>query len=331
MSVRSLRGLALGSLAVCFGFLLGHLSSALLLSRSVPPGEQERAGLVAYRLTSPFLESVGSRDADPSLAGARARVEEYIRRRTAQDPTLRVGVYARDLISGAWIGVNEEEAFQPASLMKVSVLIYTLHRISLDTSLRLRTAVYPGPEAMPSPDNMGQAPVEHRMVPGEGYTTLDLLWRMIGYSDNHAKDLLLSDVPPGAVDRFLAAHGVPVLVQDGETVMTPQAYAVLFRLLFNSSVLGREDSEYALDLLTRATFSEGFRAVVPAEVPVASKFGSFFSREAVDQGVQLHECGIVYVPNRPLAICVMTSSILRGDTLPGIIRDVAAEVLRLET
>jgi beta-lactamase class A len=44
-------------------------------------------------------------------------------------------------------------------------------------------------------------------------------------------------------------------------------------------------------------------AGVPAGISVANKFGE---RELADGTRQLHDCGIVYHPERPYVLCVMT-------------------------
>ncbi len=146
------------------------------------------------------------------------------------------------------------------------------------------------------------------MVPGTAYRFDELLERMVLYSDNHAKDLLMTDVDPADVDQFMQVVGVPKRVEDGRAVMDPQSYALLFRILYNSSVFSRPSSEYALDLLRRAAYQEGMRQPIPTEVAIASKFGLYFDPDDPERGLQLHECGIVYAHEAPYVLCVMTRS-----------------------
>ncbi len=63
-------------------------------------------------------------------------------------------------------------------------------------------------------------------------------------------------------------------------------------------------SQYALELLSETTFSDGIVAGVPGGTRVAHKFGF---RQPSEAESQLHDCGIVYHPLATYILCVMTS------------------------
>lgn len=320
-----LAGATLAAAAVGAG-ALGWFPAADPPATTPEPGiEQGRIG--GTRLTRPFIEDPGVRDADPRLARFGTRVRALVDEGRRADPTLGVSVYLRLLEGGAWTGIDEDAPYVPASLMKVAVLFHVLSRLEADPSLAQRRIVYPGPAAMPSPDNLSGSAAPRHMTPGEGYTVEDLLERMVAHSDNHAKDLLLQGVDPAEVDTLMALVGVPALVdEDGRSVMTARAYAALFRLLYHSSVFSRATSEYALELLRRADFLEGLRAGLPADAVVASKYGVHFDTGDVESGQQLHECGIVYAPEGPFTLCVMTRSMLQPQgALAALVAQVARE------
>jgi hypothetical protein len=101
-----------------------------------------------------------------------------------------------------------------------------------------------------------------------------------------------------------------------------KAYGSIFRMLYNSSYLNPDASEQLLSLLVQSDFAYGIRAGVPANMRVAEKFGE---RYLDDGQKQLHSCGIVYFPNNPYLLCVMT----RGqsfDDLKTIISDISKKV-----
>jgi hypothetical protein len=76
-----------------------------------------------------------------------------------------------------------------------------------------------------------------------------------------------------------------------------------FRILYNSSYLKEEYSEFALELLTKSTFKDGLVKNIAGGFPVAHKFG-----ERVLQNVQeLHEVGIFYVDRKPYMLGVMST------------------------
>ncbi len=306
------RSVVMAFVLLIVGIGLGRFTSVGRVEGSIPPpyrpGELEHARIGFSQLTNPFLECIGEQDYDPRLRRARGHILSHLEDLQAADTTLRVSVYARDLLNGPWMGIDERMPFQPASLMKVAILFHALARMESDPGLRGERLLYPGPDAMPSPDNLADRPPEERMEPGRSYTYEELLERMIVYSDNHAKDLVLTDVDPAEIDDFMARVGVPKIIDHGRPVMNARAYGALFRILYNSTVFSRPSSEYALSLLIRGRYPDGLRAPLPPETIVASKFGIHRDPGHPEDGNQLHECGIVYAGEGPYVLCVMSSS-----------------------
>ncbi len=64
-------------------------------------------------------------------------------------------------------------------------------------------------------------------------------------------------------------------------------------------------SEKALEFLSDVEFTKGLVAGVPKNIAVSHKFGE---RSIIDSEdiKQLHDCGIIYYPDRPYLLCVMT-------------------------
>jgi beta-lactamase class A len=268
----------------------------------------EQASVDHTRLTSPFLEIAGEPNGDAKIVRARQPLLSFIRGEQENDPTLRVSVYARDLYNGPWIGIDEGELFVPASLNKVPVLIYILAQAESDPTLLDQSLVYPGPEAMTSPSSLEEGMDEFRMEAGTSYTYRDLLFRMIAYSDNHAKELLMVGISEADIEALMqVVHAGSTLV-DTRYAVDAKTYASFFRILFNSNFLGRAMSEYALYLLTQSHFQGGIRRFIPEEVTIASKFGFNDSHGDMPHSAELHECGIIYQPEAPYVLCVMTRS-----------------------
>jgi len=146
------------------------------------------------------------------------------------------------------------------------------------------------------------------MEPGASYSYRDLLFRMIAYSDNHAKELLLEGISEAEIEALMQVVHAGCTLVDGKYATNAKTYASIFRILYNSNFLGRGMSEYALELLTRSYFQAGIRRFIPEEIVIASKFG--FNAEHGDQphSAELHECGIIYQPDAPYVLCVMTNS-----------------------
>ncbi len=62
-------------------------------------------------------------------------------------------------------------------------------------------------------------------------------------------------------------------------------------------------SAKALTYLVNSEFKEGIAGGVPSEIKVAHKFGE---RTLSADLKHLHDCGIVYYPDNPYILCVMT-------------------------
>ena len=147
---------------------------------------------------------------------------------------------------------------------------------------------------------------------GKEYTLEQVAESMILYSDNVAFNILSKKVPSSYVNDVFSSIGVTFSQSSGDLTLSVKDYASFFRVLFNASYLTRKDSEKALDLLARADYKDGLVAGVPKGVVVAHKFGErSFKDSTLGQNViigekQFHDCGIIYYPERPYILCVMT-------------------------
>lgn len=70
----------------------------------------------------------------------------------------------------------------------------------------------------------------------------------------------------------------------------------------SARIMSLEHSEKVLSLLAQSEFDQGTASGVPKDVRVANKFGERF----IGNEKQLHDCGIVYFPQNPYLLCVMT-------------------------
>ncbi len=215
-----------------------------------------------------------------------------------------VAVYFRDLENGPWFGIDENMEFFPASLMKTPVMMATLKLSETQPGLLDRELVY---DMDPATTDNNANPGE-RLEVGGTYTVYEVLRRMMSYSDNRSAQLLMRFLLEEGNGRNLALDALDDLgVIDIETAedaqLTVKQYATLFRQLYNSSYLKHDTSQQAMRLLAESEFVSGLVAGVPRGTVVAHKFGIWDSAET---GKQLHDCGIVFHPQTPYLLCVMT-------------------------
>ncbi|MDA8132045.1 MAG: class A beta-lactamase-related serine hydrolase [Elusimicrobia bacterium] len=267
-----------------------------------------------YSLLSPDLRGLRRSPIYP----ASLRVKELVRDRIAAGDADHISVYFHALQTGYWFGVDEKEKFIPASLLKMYLMIGVLKEAEKDPSILKRRIKLADHERGYDP----VFPPSKKLVPGRLYTVDELLGGMISYSDNNAANNLFAvfnDYLQGQVysDFGIAPEGAADLAD-----LTVKQYMMAFLSLYNSTYLSLPMSQKALEYLARSDFGDGLAAGLPHGVTVAHKFGERAFSEGGDGMVQLHDCGIVYHPEFPYMLGVMT----RGKDmkkLAGIIRDVS--------
>lgn len=238
----------------------------------------------------------------------KAKLSSYIDGEKAAGRILRASVYFRDLDNGPTMGINETDKFIPASLLKVPLAV-TYLSIADDVPDILKEKLGFSWETKPALEQFF-AP-SHTIESGNAYTIDQLLFTMIAYSDNASYYVLLEhlrEINPTERDllfeTFLAL-GIIDPASNLDQSISAKSYASIFRNFFNASYLSKESSEKILELLIASDFDEGLVAGIPAGINVAHKFGERYGINA--QGdKELHDCGIIYYPENPYLLCVMT-------------------------
>ncbi len=221
-----------------------------------------------------------------------------------------VSIYFRDLHQGPTFGINRDDRFIPASLLKLPLLMGLYNLAENNPDLLHKRIQY-----QPVKTAVRQVLVEvPPLESGDYYSVEELVDRMIIYSDNESFNLLqvwISSELPGN-DIFvstLTELGLSYPRNSVDSTFTAKSYASLFRQLYNSSYLSAAYSEKVLEILSRSVFKNGLAKDLPQNIKIAHKFGI---RDGIANGVvELHDCGIIYFPNNPYVLCVMT----RGDNI----------------
>jgi beta-lactamase class A len=221
-----------------------------------------------------------------SYSDIKPKVQETL----TKDVTGYYGFYFEDLVTGAWLGINEREEFVPVSLLKVPLMIAVLKKIE-QNSLSLTDEI----EILPTDIDLTWGDLADKL--GQKFTIKALLQYMIQESDNTAFKALSRLLTTDEFNEALLAVGLPA---DTERAVTPKIYGNILRSMYLSSYLRRPMSEVALNIMLYTKYNSQIPAGVPSNIPIAHKVGFYFQ-----QGY-FHDCGIVYVPKKPYVLCIMS-------------------------
>lgn len=289
-----------GALLIAAGFYWAGRASVIDEFALLDMFEQRERDDDGYNFISPLLECEAPQHLQfKSVRNTEEAVEKIVQAEHGRGNVTDLSVYFRDLNNGPRFTINEGTKFVPASLLKVPIAMAFLMAAEQDHSLAQRSVSYDGEHLDVTPTFVDFPALEA----GKTYTTVELLNRMLVYSDNDAMRLLFEMMPKKVLsevygDLSIKEHDDP---QDEITVVE---YASFFRMLYNATYLSKPLSEYLLGILARTEFKDGLRAGIPNSVVISHKFGE---REDKERKVnQLHDCGIVYAPGKPYLICVMT-------------------------
>ncbi len=266
-----------------------------------------RENSTKYKYVNPLLVT-GDIDISKSFNDLQIQLFDQINEDVKKGLIASASVYFRDLNSGSWTGVNENEKYAPASMYKVVLMIALL-----------KEAYENNPRLLDQKMTIKNTSTKREEI----FTVGQIIRIMITQSDNNAKNVLESLVKPSLEKKVFSDFGLlPPDFNNGGNSLSSKEYSIFFRILYNSNYLGSDLSEAALMTLAEKEFSDGLIAGVASSTQVAHKFGYKIFTNGVQSSQELHDCGIVYHPKHPYFICVMT----RGsnvESLKAVIRDIS--------
>lgn len=301
---RDLIGIGIGIFALGVG--LGAVFADVNADSAVLGSRQIRSEQGKY--TNPLLEcdiARGVLDA-PKTRFQRSLTNE-LQAIEREHPGLVTAVYFRDLNNGPTMGYRENEPFIPASLIKVLVAMALYKHEEREPGFLATQVTYEGIE-VPAQDYEPAMKLEK----GKSYPLEELITRSIQYSDNEAALALGPYVTDAELRELTEVLGISY----ENDVLSVKDYSGAFRVLYNASFLSQASSEKVLGILAESSFKDGMRAGVPEGTPLAAKFG----QRSLPGTEQLHECGIVYYPQHPYLLCIMSRSADAEQLSPAIAR-----------
>ncbi|MDP3645974.1 MAG: serine hydrolase, partial [bacterium] len=272
----------------------------------------------------PFISPLVGLVSDPSsfydeLARVKSDVESLIAKEKRAGNVQEISLYFR-LPAGHWFGIHPDQTFDPGSLLKLPIMIAYLKQAQENPSVLSKRYFYGQREKL----------LPNELTPqlrlNSYYSAEELIKSMIIDSDNLAKDILLDSLDETYLTDIIQEMDAGFLQSKDQIQVSPREYVRFLSRLYSATFLNRYYSNYALTLLSKTTYTDGLVAGLPSEVVVAHKYGErgiYENKRPV--GLELHDCGIVYVPGNPYYLCIMT----KGDdtaALTNVIKKISAMI-----
>lgn len=286
--------------------ILGY-TAALIIGAGIVGGAWyfHRPGVCRFPFINPNRCNEQSRYSNPGFQSTQTAIDDIIKEERA-DGLTTAAVSFRDLKNGPTFSMNNNQVYLAGSLYKLPVMMRYLKDAQADSKILDQTiTVHLTPL---DKQDVQDLPTNQTIEDDHVYTVKELLRRMISYSDNNSLQVLINyyhELNPNynVVEDTLIELGVSDPIRSGNpNAITSESLALIFRLLYNASFLDSDMSNLALSWMADSSFDQGISAPIPSTITVANKFGY----TALDETKQLHDCGIVYYPDHPYILCVMT-------------------------
>ena len=222
-----------------------------------------------------------------------------------------LGVAIEDIGSGHKFFLREDDVFPQASTIKVALLAELYHQNQQSIQGTPGKAKLSDLYTVQASDLVPDSDIMGGLTPSvTKITNRDLATMMVAVSDNSATNVLIDRVGMGNVNTLMDSLSLPhtrlhrkmmdlkAAGEGRENVSTPKEMLMLLEQIYRGKVLNKEMTDDFIKVLS--THKESWLARdLPEGLRVADKTGSL-------EGVR-NNCGIVFVPNRPYVICVMTT------------------------
>jgi beta-lactamase class A len=232
------------------------------------------------------------------------KMEAEVTRQAEQlDGVMSVAIV--DLTSGEQFFLNADEVMPQASSIKITVLLELFHQAQAG-KLKL-TDEY----VMRSEDLVQDSDIMGGLTPGRSHVTLrDLATMMVAVSDNSATNVLIDRVGMENVNATLRALGLHTTTlrrkmmdlkaagEGRENIASAHEMTYLLGQICAGKALNKEMTEDFWQVLSTHKDS-ALRRLLPDDLKIADKPGEL-------EGVRTNSA-VVFVPNRPFAISVMTT------------------------
>ncbi|MFH0807343.1 MAG: serine hydrolase [Elusimicrobiota bacterium] len=238
-----------------------------------------------------------------------------------------VGLYIKDLKTGAVITYNEDKKFASASLVKLPIMVATYQAVE-DGNITLKEQLI----LTRSLRAAGSGTLKSCRR-GSKFCIYDLIYHMITESDNTATNMIsnklgygyinwvfknklnlqVTRMDRGIMDLKMRRYGV-------ENYTTAREMGDILEKMYNKQLVSEKASEEMLTILQQQKHKDRIRRFLPKDLNVANKTGLL--RDIC------HDAGIVFTDKGDFIVCVLTSDFGSYKLAKNLIGEVAYKTYR---
>lgn len=212
----------------------------------------------------------------------------------------KAGLYYYNLKDGSSYGINENERFIAASVIKIPVMI-ELFKECYDGKINMSDTLLIN-EKEKAPEEGAIA----YMHDGTEVTLQDLCNLMIILSDNTATNMLVNHIDIDNINAAMEGLGIHttrinrLLFDDAAEMegkhnyISPKEIGTLLKIMYDGKLINKEASSKMLDILKLQQVNYKMPYLLPRDIKIAHKTGD-------DPGIT-HDMGIVFAKD-PFIIC----------------------------
>ena len=214
-----------------------------------------------------------------------------------------VGVVYKDILSGESVRYNEELKFNPASVIKVPVMVEVMHQRAEGVFRLTDKLTLHGDEKIWGSGNLFYE------LPGKKFTIAYLTHVMITESDNTATKMLIDMLGKERISARMKQLGLKatcvgtsnLLDAEGLNTTSPADMTLLLEKIVKHQMLDTKACEWMIEQLSEQKHRWGIPKYLPKEIKVANKTGTL-------SGIR-NDCGIVFFERRPYVLAIFTRDV----------------------
>lgn len=211
----------------------------------------------------------------------------------------------KDLKTNEYFAINGNMSFNPASVIKLPVMIEAYHQIARGKLSLEEQIVLHQENKLPGSGSL------QFLRNGTTYTVKRLIYLMICDSDNTATHMLISRLGMNPINRYMRWLGLKNTVLQDPTMLckipgkhntsSPNDILILLEKMYQGQLVNAQASVEMLDIMKGQLHKWGIQRFLPPTAVVANKTGSVdFVRNDV---------GIVLDEQHPYALCIFSKQL----------------------